>query len=101
MAADDPGYGTALTAQLSTASGQAGTESAMLRDYLRASVGDLSSALRTDQSIRQAAGEYARAWGGARLASRLDAAARTPAGASIDDDILFPAAVALIRSPGA
>jgi hypothetical protein len=101
MAADDPGYGTALTAQLSTTSAQDGTESALLRDYLRASASDLSSALRTDQSIRQAAGEYARAWGGARLASRLDAAARTPVGSSIADDVLFPAAVALIRSSGA
>ena len=100
MAADDPGYGTALTAQLSTTSAQDGTESALLRDYLRASASDLGSALRTDQSIRQAAEEYARAWGGARLASHLDAAARVLAGVSIDDEILFATAVALIRSPG-
>jgi len=100
MAADDPGYGTALTAQLSTPSGQPGTESALLRDYLRASASDLGTALRTDHAIRQAAAEYARAWGGARLSDRLDTAARTPAGVSIDDDILFPAAVALIRGPG-
>jgi hypothetical protein len=100
MAADDPGYGTALTAQLSTTSEHPGTESAVLRDYLRGCAGDLGSALRTDPAVRQAAGEYARAWGGAHLADRLDAAARTPAGVSIAADVLFPAAVALIRSPG-
>ena len=51
--------------------------------------------------ILLAAGEYARAWGGASLASRLEAAARTRAGDSVADDVLFATAVAVIQSPGA
>ena len=43
----------------------------------------------------------ARAWGGASLASRLEAAARTQAGDSVADDVLFATAVAVIQSPGA
>jgi len=42
-----------------------------------------------DRAIAQVAGEHARAWGGASLASRLEAAARAGAGDSIADDVLL------------
>ncbi len=45
MAADDPSYGAALAAQLTAAGGQAGTDSALLREYLRACADDLGSTL--------------------------------------------------------
>jgi len=93
MAADDPGYGEALAAQL-TAGPQAGTDTALLRQYLHARADEFSRALCSDGVVFQAAGEYARAWGGANLASRLEAAARGSAGDSIADDILLAAAVA-------
>ena len=51
------------------------------------------STLRADRAIVQAAGEHARAWGGASLASRLKAAARAGAGDSIADDVLLATAV--------
>jgi len=46
MAADDPAYGAAMAAQLGTADGQAGTDSALLREYLRACAGELGGTLR-------------------------------------------------------
>jgi hypothetical protein len=101
MAADDPGYGAAMAAQLGTVGGQAGTDSALLRGYLRACAGELGSTLRADRAIAQAAGEHARAWGGASLASRLEAAAHARAGASIADDVLLATAVAMIQNRGA
>ncbi len=101
MAADDPGYGAAMAGRLDTVGGSAGTNSAMLREYLRACADELGGALRTDRAIVQAAAEHARAWGGASLASRLQAAARAGADESIADEILFATAVAMIQSPGA
>ena len=101
MAADDPAYGAAMAAQLGTAGGPAGTDSALLREYLRACADELVSTLRADRAIAQAAGEHARAWGGASLASRLQAAARARAGDSVADDVLLATAVAMIQSPGA
>jgi hypothetical protein len=101
MAADDPGYGAAMAAQLGTTGGQPGTDSALLREYLRTCADELGSTLRADRAIVQAAGEHARAWGGASLASRLQAAARAGAGDSIADDVLLATAVAMIQSPGA
>src|SRR5258708_14292332 len=101
MAADDPSYGAALAAQLTAAGGQAGTDSALLREYLRACADDLGSTLRSDRGIRPAAGQYATAAGGSGLASRLEAAARTQAGDSIAEDVLFAAPVALIPTPAA
>ncbi len=99
MAADDPGYGAAMATQLGTTGGSAGTDSALLRQYLRACAVELGSTLRADRAIVQAAGEHARAWGGASLASRLEAAARAGAGDSIADDVLLATAVAMIQSP--
>jgi hypothetical protein len=101
MAADDPAYGAAMAAQLGMAGGQQGTDSAVLREYLRACADDLGSTLRADRAIAQAAGEHARAWGGASLASRLQAAARAGAANAIADDVLLATAVAMIQSPGA
>jgi len=101
MAADDPGYGAAMAAQLGTAGGPAGTDSGLLREYLRGCAEELGSTLRADRAIVQAAGEHARAWGGASLAGRLEAAARAGAGDSIADDVLLAAAVAMIQSAGA
>jgi len=102
MTADDPGYGAAMAAQLAVASGgPAGSDSALLREYLRACSNELGSTLRADRAIVQAAGEHARAWGGASLARRLQAAARTRAGDSIADDVLLATAVAMIQSPQA
>jgi len=100
-AADDPGYGAVLTAQLATAGGQAGSDAALLREYLRACAGELSGALRDDPGIRSAACEFARAWAGASLASRVQAAAQAPAGSRIADDVLLAAAVATARSRAA
>ncbi len=101
MAADDPGYGAAMAAQLGTAGGPAGTDSALLREYLHACAGELGGTLRADRAVAQAAAEHARAWGGASLASRLQAAARAGAGDDIADDVLLATAVAMIQSPGA
>jgi hypothetical protein len=101
MAADDPAYGAAMAAQLSTAGGPAGTDSALLREYLRACAEELGGTLRADRVIARAAGEHARAWGGASLAGRLEAAARAAAGDTVADDVLLATAVAMIQSPGA
>lgn len=101
MAADDPAYGAAMATQLGTAGGAAGMDSALLREYLRACADELVSMLRADRAIAQAAGEHARAWGGASLAGRLEAAARAGAGDSIADDVLLATAVAMIQSAGA
>lgn len=101
MAADDPGYGAALAAQLGRAAGQPGADSALLREYLRACAGELGSTLHADRAIAQAAEEHARAWGGARMACRLQAAARAGAGDSFADDVLLATAVAVIQSPQA
>jgi len=46
MAADDPGYGAAMAMQLGTVGGPAGTDSALLREYLRACADELGSTLR-------------------------------------------------------
>ena len=51
MAADDHGYGEALATQLAAAGGQAGSDSALLREYLRACADDLGSTLRSDHGI--------------------------------------------------
>jgi len=101
MAADDPAYGAAMAAQLGMVGGAAGTDSALLREYLRACADELGSTLRADRAIVQAAGEHARAWGGASLASRLEAVARAGTGDAIADDVLLATAVAVIQSPGA
>ena len=101
MAAEDPGYGAAMAAQLGTPGGPAGTDSALLREYLRACAGELGDTLRTDRAIAQTAAEHARAWGGAGLASRLHAAAHARAGEHIADDVLLATAVAMIQDPGA
>jgi hypothetical protein len=101
MAADDPGYGAAMAAQLGTAGGPPGTDSALLREYLHACAGKLGGTLRADRAVAQAAAEHARAWGGASLASRLQAAAHAGAGDDIADDVLLATAVAMIQSPGA
>jgi hypothetical protein len=90
MAAGDLGYGAAMAVHL-------GTDSALLREYLRARAGEL----RADRAVARAAAEFARAWGGASLAARLRQAARARAGGPIADDVLLAAAVAMIRSPGA
>lgn len=101
MAADDPGYGAAMAAQLGTAGGPPGTDTALLREYLHACADELCGTLRADRAIVQAAGEHARAWGGASLASRLEAAAHAGAGGSIANDVLLATAVAMIQNPGA
>jgi hypothetical protein len=100
MAADDPSYGAAMAAQLGTAAGSPRTDSALLREYLRARAGELCGTLRRDPVIAQAAAEHARAWGGASLASRLEAAAHGGAGSSIADEVLLATAVALIQNSG-
>lgn len=43
MAADDPGYGAAMAAHLGTADGEAGTDSALPREYLRACSDELAA----------------------------------------------------------
>ena len=101
MAAEDPAYGAAMAAALGPASGPAGTDSALLAEYLRGCAGELGSALRADPAVVQAAAEHARAWGGAGLADRLQATARGEAGDAIADDVLLATAVAMIQSPQA
>jgi hypothetical protein len=98
MAADDPGYGAALAAQLAAPGAQAGSDSAVLTEYLRAWAGDLASTLRSDPAIESAAGEYARAWAGASLAGRVQDAAHNPAGDRSADDVLLTIAVAAIQN---
>ncbi len=63
MAADDPGYGASLAAQMTALDVQA-SDAAVLRRYLRAWAGELSNTLRNNPAIRSAACEYARAWAG-------------------------------------
>jgi hypothetical protein len=97
-AADDPGYGASLAAQLATAGAPPGGDAALLTERLRAWAHDLGSALRTDPAIRLAACEYARAWAGASLADRVQNAARAPSDDRIADDILLAAAVAVSQA---
>jgi hypothetical protein len=98
MAADDPGYGTALAAQLAGPGMQAGRDTGLLAEYLHARARDLGGALRNDLTIRSAACEHARAWAGASLADRVQAAARAPAGDRIADDVLLATAVAVTQN---
>jgi hypothetical protein len=101
MAADDPGYGASLAAQLAAAGAPPGSGAALLTECLRAWAADLGSALRTDPAIVMAACEYARAWAGASLAGRVQNAARAPADDLIADDILLATAVAVSQDrPG-
>jgi hypothetical protein len=101
MAADDPAYGAVLAAQLAAAGEQEGNDAVLLREYLHACAGDLSRALREDPAIPDAACEYARAWAGASLASRVQTAAQCPAGSPIADEVLLAAAVAVAQSRAA
>lgn len=98
MAADDPGYGASLAAQLATAGAPAGSDAALLTERLRAWAHDLGSALRTDPAIRSAACEYARAWAGASLADHVQNAAQAPSDDRIPDGVLLAAAVAVSQA---
>jgi hypothetical protein len=98
MAADDPGYGAALAAQLTGPGVQAGSDSAVLTEYLHASAGELGGTLRNDAAVRSAACEYARAWAGASLAGRVQAAANAAAGERVADDVLLATAVAVAQN---
>jgi len=73
------------------------SESALLRQYLRAWADELTSKLRSDPAIQSAACEYARAWAGADLADRV----RNAADGSDDgheDAVLLAAAVAATQN---
>ena len=101
MAAEDPQYGASLIEGLNVPATQADLGSTLLRKYLRAWADDLAGDLYTDPAFVSAACEYARAWAGADLAERVNAAAQAPDGERIDDQVLLAAAVAGIQKrPG-
>jgi len=97
MAADDPQYAASLAARLMAPGAQADSESALLREYLRAWAGDLTSKLRSDPVIQSAACEYARAWAGADLADRVRNAAHASPDDSGADAVVLAAAVAVTQ----
>jgi hypothetical protein len=98
MAADDPQYAASLAARLMVPGLGADSESALLRQYLRAWADELTSKLRTDPAIQSAACEYARAWAGADLADRVRSAADASADDGGEDAVLLAAAVAAAQN---
>lgn len=102
MAADDPGYGAAMATQLGTAAGgPAGTDSALLREYLRACAGELGGTLRADRAIVQAAGRACQGVGRCQPGRPPARRSACRAGDAIADDLLLATAVAMIQSPRA
>jgi len=99
MAADDPGYGAALASRLGQASLPAGSDTAMLREFLHGAAGYLQRQLDADPGVRATAREYARAWAGADLASKLRGPALPPDGDPAGDAALLAAAVAVLQNP--
>jgi hypothetical protein len=93
MAAGDPGYAASLAARLLAHRTGGDSESALLREYLRAWAGELTGKLRGDPAIGSAACEYARAWAGADLADRVRNAA-DGSGDGHEDAVLLAVAVA-------
>lgn len=94
MAADDPGYGADLAAQLGNDDqADTGRDATVLREYLNAWEDDLYADLR-DPAIVASACEYARAWAGADLARQVQAVAKAPAAGSITLGVLLAIAVA-------
>jgi len=99
MAADDPGYGAALAARLTGAATPAGSDTAMVREFLRDAAGYLNRQLAARPGVRAAASEYARAWAGADLAAKLASPALPPPGDPAADAALLAAAVAVAQDP--
>ncbi len=97
MAADDPGYGAALAARLTDVTAPAGSDTAMVREFLRDAAGYLDRQLAARPGVRAAAGEYARAWAGADLAAKLASPALPPPGDPAADAALLAAAVAVAQ----
>jgi hypothetical protein len=95
MAADDPGYGAALAARLTSAAAPAGSDTAMVREFLHDAAGYLDRQLAARPGVRAAAGEYARAWAGSDLAAKLAGPALPPPGDPAADAALLAAAVAV------
>ena len=102
MAADDPGYGAAMAAQLGgTAGGPPGTDSALLREYLRACAASWAArcapTARLPRRQQNMPGPgVAPAWPAAWKPQRAPGQA-----IAIADDVLLATAVAMIQSPGA
>jgi hypothetical protein len=97
MAADDPGYGAALAARLTDTAAPAGSDTAMVREFLHDAAGYLDRQLAARPGVRAAAGEYARAWAGADLAAKLASPALPPPGDPAADAALLAAAVAVAQ----
>jgi hypothetical protein len=97
MAADDPGYGASLAARLAQVSTPAGSDTAMLREFLHAAAGYLGRELDARPGVRAAACEYARAWADADLAAKLRGPALPPASDPAADAALLAAAVAVTQ----
>jgi hypothetical protein len=102
MAADDPGYGAALAARLTGTAAPAGSDTAMVREFLHDAAGYLDRQLAARPGVRAAAGEYARAWAGADLAAKLASPALPPPGDPAADAALLAVAVAVAQdqTPG-
>ena len=101
MAADDPGYGAALAARLTNAATPAGSDTAMVREFLRDAAGYLDRQLAARPGVRAAASEYARAWAGADLAAKLASPPLPSPGDPAADAALLAAAVAVAQDPTA
>ena len=97
MAADDPGYGAALAARLTEGAVPAGSDTAMVREFLHDAAGYLGRQLAARPGARAAAGEFARAWAGADLAAKLAGPALPPPGDPAADAVLLAAAVAVAQ----
>jgi hypothetical protein len=97
MAADDPGYGAALAARLADAATPAGSDTAMVREFLHDAAGYLERQLAARPGVRAAAGEYARAWAGSDLAAKLRGPLPPPESDPAADAALLAAAVAVAQ----
>lgn len=97
MAADDPGYGAALAARLTDAAAPAGSDTAMVREFLHDAAGYLDRQLAARPGVRAAASENARAWAGADLAAKLAGPALPRPGDPAADAALLAAAVAVAQ----
>ncbi|HEV2375054.1 MAG TPA: hypothetical protein VGS19_23205 [Streptosporangiaceae bacterium] len=97
MADDDPGYGASLAAALASGQPAAGSDAALLSEFLHTAADYLGTHLRTDPAVSSLACEYARAWAGANLADRVHDAAHAHDTGHLDDGVLLATAVAVIH----
>lgn len=103
IAASDPQYAAGLVSGMSSDSSAEDQGTALMVEYLDAGRGWLMRQLRSQRSLLDRAREYARAWQGLGLASRVGAAARSGTDEDAPLGVLLAVAVAALtedRAPG-